>query len=184
MSHELRTPLNAILGFSELMMNEAFAPVDAEQYREQLRDINDSGNQLLEIINNILDLSKIEAGRFKIRDEEIDTAHAIESSIRLIRERARDRNIEIGTEVPDRLPRMRGDAQKVKQMLINLLGNAIKFTPDGGRITVSARTEPDGHLSIAVADNGVGIAEKDKAISRGHLAASVNASRCSFQNSR
>ncbi len=163
MSHELRTPLNAILGFSEMMMNEVFGPVGTDQYREYLRDINDSGNHLLEIINNILDLSKIEAGRFELRDEEIDAVHAIESSIRLIRERARHRNIEIGTDFPDRLPRMRGDSQKVKQILINLLGNAIKFTPEGGRITVSARTEPDGHLSIAVADNGVGIAEKDKA---------------------
>ncbi|MCZ6895277.1 MAG: ATP-binding protein [Gammaproteobacteria bacterium] len=163
MSHELRTPLNAILGFSEMMMNEVFGPVGTEQYREYLRDINDSGNHLLEIINNILDLSKIEAGQFELRDEEVDAVHAIESSIRLIRERARHRNIEIGTDLPDRLPKMRGDSQKVKQILINLLGNAVKFTPEGGRITVSARTEPDGHLSIAVADNGVGIAEKDKA---------------------
>lgn len=160
-SHELRTPLNAIIGFSDMMKNEAFGPLGAEQYNDYVADINDSGNHLLEIINDILDLSKIEAGRFEIRDQEIDPVGAIEGSIRLIRDRARGRNIDIATEVAERLPRMRGDGQKIKQILINLLTNAVKFTPEGGRVMITAKTEPDGHMAISIKDNGVGIAEED-----------------------
>ena len=162
MSHELRTPLNAILGFSEMMRTETFGPLGAPQYKEYLDDINNRGKHLLEIINNILDLSKIEAGRFELKEEEVDPSDTIESSIRLIREQARGHNIEIGTQVPADLPKLWVDGQKVKQMLINLLSNAVKFTPEGGHITISARTETDGHLAISIADDGIGIADADQ----------------------
>ncbi len=145
-----------------MMRSETFGPLGVPQYKEYLDDINDSGKHLLEIINNILDLSKIEAGRFELREEEVDPNDTIESSIRLIREQARSHNIAIGTQVPDDLPKLWVDGQKVKQMLINLLSNAVKFTPEGGNITISAKTESDGHLAISIADDGIGIADADQ----------------------
>ena len=161
MSHELRTPLNAILGFSEVLAERMFGEINAKQ-AEYLADILESGRHLLSLINDILDLSKIEAGRMELEPSEFDLPGAIENTLILVRERAQRRGITLGRAVDERLGTIRADERKVKQVLLNLLSNALKFTPEGGRIEVRAGLH-DGHAQISVTDTGVGIAPEDQA---------------------
>ena len=160
MSHELRTPLNAIIGFSEVLVDRMFGELNEKQ-DEYLKDIYASGQHLLSLINDILDLSKIEAGRMELEAADFDLSSAIDNALVLVRERASRRGITLGHSVDERLGPIRGDERKVKQVFLNLLSNALKFTPEGGRIDVSARLQ-DGAAEIAVADTGVGIAPEDQ----------------------
>src|SRR5499433_3865814 len=137
MSHELRTPLNAIIGFSEVLSERMFGELNEKQ-DEYLKDIYASGQHLLSLINDILDLSKIEAGRMELEVAEFDLPSAIDNALILVRERAGRRGITLGHSVDRQLGRIRGDERKVKQVLLNLLSNALKFTPEGGRIDVRA----------------------------------------------
>ncbi len=161
MSHEIRTPLNAILGFSEIIGKEVLGPVTPPKYREYADDIHQSGAHLLEIINDILDLAKIEAGKLEIEDGEVDVRHAIDASLRFVKERASKAGIALNTEVDADLPALRADKRMVKQMLINLLTNAAKFTPNRGVVTVLATLDRLGALRLSVRDTGVGIATED-----------------------
>jgi GAF domain-containing protein len=160
MSHELRTPLNAIIGFSEVLGDRMFGELTDKQ-EEYLNDIMESGQHLLSLINDILDLSKIEAGRMELELTEFDLPQAIDNAVTLVRERAGRRGIALRQAVDERLGEIRGDERKVKQVLLNLLSNALKFTSEGGRIDVSARFQ-DASAEISVADTGVGIAPEDQ----------------------
>jgi two-component system, NtrC family, sensor kinase len=160
MSHELRTPLNAIIGFSEVLNERMFGELNDKQ-AEYLKDIYASGQHLLSLINDILDLSKIEAGRMELEMSDFDLPSAIDNALTLVRERAGRHGIRLGQAIDDRVGLIRGDERKVKQVLLNLLSNALKFTPEGGRIDVRA-TVNDGMAEISVADTGVGIAPEDQ----------------------
>src|SRR5258705_112375 len=160
MSHELRTPLNAIIGFSEVLAEKMFGDVNDKQ-AEYLQDILESGRHLLSLINDILDLSKIEAGHMELEPADFDLAGVIENALILVRERASRRGITLGSTIDERLGLIRGDERKVKQVLLNLLSNALKFTPEGGRIDVGGRLDGEG-AGGSVADTGVGIAPADQ----------------------
>jgi GAF domain-containing protein len=160
MSHELRTPLNAIIGFSEVLAQGMFGNVNDKQ-AEYLQDILESGRHLLSLINDILDLSKIEAGRMELEVSEFDLPQAIQNALTLVRERALRREIVLHHAIDNRVADIRADERKVKQVLLNLLSNAIKFTPEGGRIEVRA-APADGTVEVSVTDTGVGIAPEDQ----------------------
>jgi GAF domain-containing protein len=160
MSHELRTPLNAIIGFSEVLTTGMFGDINSKQ-KEYLDDILSSGQHLLSLINDILDLSKIEAGRMELEPSTFAIASALESGLTIVRERATRHGITLKASIPKDLPRVEADERKVKQILYNLLSNAVKFTPDGGRVEVRARAE-NGDVRIDVQDNGIGIAPDDQ----------------------
>jgi len=159
-SHELRTPLNAIIGFSEVMLERLFGEVNEKQ-EEYLQDILSSGRHLLSLINDILDLAKIEAGRMELEAGDFDLPQAIDNTLVLIRERAMRRGITVERSVDPALGEINGDERKVKQVLLNLLSNAVKFTPEGGRIAVRA-TAVNGTVEVSVVDTGVGIAPEDQ----------------------
>jgi len=161
MSHELRTPLNAILGFSELMGNATLGPLGNPKYEEYTKDINDSGRHLLALINDILDLSKIEAGKHELDEEDIDIAMTIRSCLVLVKERAKNGEVQLQTNFPEGLPALHADARKFKQILVNLLSNAIKFTPAGGEVTLKAWWRPDSGYVFQIIDTGIGIELKD-----------------------
>ncbi len=161
MSHELRTPLNAIIGFSEVLSERLFGEINDKQ-AEYLRDILDSGRHLLSLINDILDLSKIEAGRMELEPSDFELPGAIENALTLVRERANRHGIELAHTIAPTLGTIRADERKVKQVLLNLLTNALKFTPEGGRIDVRARRHA-GAAEISVTDTGIGIAPEDQA---------------------
>jgi GAF domain-containing protein len=160
MSHELRTPLNAIIGFSEVLLERMFGDLNEKQ-AEYLKDIYASGQHLLSLINDILDLSKIEAGRMELELTEFDLPTAIENALTLVRERAGRRGIALGFTVDERLGQIRADERKIRQVVLNLLSNAIKFTPEGGRIEVRA-VPVNGAVEVWVTDTGVGIAPEDQ----------------------
>jgi two-component system, NtrC family, sensor kinase len=160
MSHELRTPLNAIIGFSEVLSERMFGELNEKQ-EEYLKDIYASGTHLLSLINDILDLSKIEAGRMELELTDFHLPQAIDNALILVRERAGRRGITLEHSMDERLGEIRGDERKVKQVLLNLLSNALKFTPEGGRVEVRAGMV-DGMAEIAVTDTGVGIAPEDQ----------------------
>jgi signal transduction histidine kinase len=160
-SHELRTPLNAILGFSEMMRDEMIGPLGQPRYREFASDIYDSGTHLLAIINDILDLSKIEAGKLELHDEVVSVVELFDTVHRFVRERAGNAGLTIALDVPAGLPPVRADKRALKQVLLNLLSNAIKFTPAGGRITLQAVRGGDGGVEFRVRDTGIGIAAGD-----------------------
>ncbi|MEO3434117.1 ATP-binding protein [Inquilinus sp. CAU 1745] len=162
MSHELRTPLNAIIGFTEALHAEMFGPMDARQ-RDYLADVLGSGHYLLAIINDILDLSKIEAGRLDLSPSPVDVAAMLRDCLALVRERALEKRIRIALEAQDGMPPLNADKLRLKQIALNLLSNALKFTPEGGEIAVSARPAPDGGMEVAVRDTGIGM-------SRDHVA--------------
>jgi two-component system cell cycle sensor histidine kinase PleC len=175
MSHELRTPLNAILGFSEILKGELFGPMNVPAYKTYAGDIHQSGGYLLSLINDILDLSRIEAGRKELRDEPLLIAELIADAHYLLRIKAREKNIVIAEEPSGSLPKLLADRRAVNQVLINLLTNAIKFTPPGGKVSVTAQRNAQGDLDISVADTGPGIPPEEidaamKAFSRGSLA--------------
>jgi GAF domain-containing protein len=160
MSHELRTPLNAIIGFSEVLLQQIFGAVNDKQ-KEYLGDVLSSGRHLLTLINDILDLSKIEAGRMELDLSEFSLGTALESGLTIVRERAARHGISLAAVIAPDLPRIEADERKVKQVLYNLLSNAVKFTPDGGKVEVRARAE-DGAARIDVHDTGIGIAPEDQ----------------------
>jgi two-component system, NtrC family, sensor kinase len=160
MSHELRTPLNAIIGFSEVLSERMFGDLNEKQ-DEYLKDIHASGQHLLSLINDILDLSKIEAGRMELEVTDFDLPMAIDNAMTLIRERAARRSIALHTTVDERLGQVQADERKIRQVLLNLLSNAIKFTPEGGRVEVGAKAV-DGSIEVSVSDTGVGIAPRDQ----------------------
>jgi len=162
MSHELRTPLNAIIGFSEIVAGELFGPIGAPRYVEYAHDIHTSGIHLLSIISDILDLSKIEAGRRELTESTIDLHEAAESSLRLVRGRAENGGVRLVNGIArGAMPRLLADERAVKQILLNLLSNAVKFTPEGGRVSIGAELRGDGSLAICVDDTGIGIACED-----------------------
>ena len=161
MSHELRTPLNAIIGFSEVLLERMFGELNDKQ-AEYLKDIHESGRHLLSLINDILDLSKIEAGRMELELSTFDLSAAISNAMTLVRERAQRHGVQLAAEVDPRLGEWRADERKVKQILLNLLSNAVKFTPEGGRVDVSAKLDTES-VRIAVKDTGIGISADDQA---------------------
>ncbi len=161
MSHELRTPLNAVIGFSEVLIQRMFGALNDKQ-DEYLKDIYASGQHLLSLINDILDLSKIEAGRMELAPAPFHLPIALENAVTLVRERAARHGITLELDLDPRLGELVGDERKVKQVVLNLLSNAVKFTPDGGRITLKAGRR-DGRAEISVADTGIGIAPEDQA---------------------
>src|SRR5262245_21768279 len=160
MSHELRTPLNAVIGFSEVLNERMFGDLNEKQ-DEYLKDIHASGQHLLSLINDILDLSKIEAGRMELELTDFDLPTAIENALMLVRERAGRRSIALHTNIDNRLGQIQADERKVRQVVLNLLSNAIKFTPEGGSIQVGA-VPKDGLVEVSVSDTGVGIAPEDQ----------------------
>jgi two-component system, cell cycle sensor histidine kinase PleC len=155
MSHELRTPLNAIIGFSEIMESGMFGPLGAEKYLEYCRDIHESGQYLLDVINDILDMSKIEAGRIRLELEDTDLNRILADAMRIVTARAQEKKLALNTEITPDI-RLRVDRRAVKQILLNLLSNAVKFTPEGGRITVRGHIA-DEAVMIAIEDTGIGI---------------------------
>jgi two-component system, cell cycle sensor histidine kinase PleC len=155
MSHELRTPLNAIIGFSEIMQAGMFGPIGAEKYQEYCADIHQSGQYLLDVINDILDMSKIEAGRLRLDPEQVELEPFLDDAMRVVSGRANDKKVTIATQI-DRGIRVTADSRLLKQIVLNLLSNAVKFTPESGRITIRVR-ERGTKVSIAIADNGIGI---------------------------
>jgi signal transduction histidine kinase len=160
MSHELRTPLNAVIGFSEMLAARYFGELTAKQ-AEYVNDIHASGKHLLSLINDILDLSKIEAGRMELELSDFDLPAALDNALTLVRERAQRGGVALRLENDPRLQSYRGDERKLKQVVLNLLSNAVKFTPRGGAVSVVAK-QVDGNAEIAVSDTGVGIAPADQ----------------------
>jgi signal transduction histidine kinase len=161
MSHELRTPLNAIIGFSEVLGERMFGELNEKQ-AEYTEDILSSGRHLLSLINEILDLSKVEAGRMELELATFDLPLAIDNARTFVRERATKHGINLDVTVDEQLGDFVGDERKIKQILLNLLSNAVKFTPEGGRIGIKAR-HADGSVEISVSDTGIGIAPEDQA---------------------
>ena len=160
MSHELRTPLNAVIGFSEVLLERMFGDLNPKQ-EEYLHDIVSSGRHLLSLINDILDLAKVEAGRMELELASFSLPDALDNALILIRERAARHGITVGCSVDVRIDRVTADERKFKQIVLNLLSNAIKFTPEGGRVDVTA-TPADGMVEVAVSDTGIGIAPEDQ----------------------
>jgi signal transduction histidine kinase len=160
MSHELRTPLNAVIGFAELLKNETLGPVGCEQYRNYAADIFNSGKHLLGMINDILDLAKLDSGHLELSEEVVDLKEAVNACLRIVEPQAEKAQVRLSAALEAHLPRLRADSRRLKQILINLLSNAVKFTPEGGSITVSAAC-CDGGVVLRVADTGIGIAPED-----------------------
>jgi len=161
MSHELRTPLNAIIGFSEILKSELFGAIGVEKYRDYARDIHESGTHLLSLIGDILDVSKVEAGKVELDEAELPVEHIARASLRLVQPRAAEAQVEVEAEFGHGDARLRGDERMVKQMLLNLLSNAVKFTPEGGTVTLYTRVGEDGGFVLGVRDTGIGIAAED-----------------------
>lgn len=157
MSHELRTPLNAIIGFSEIMRDGMFGPLGNERYREYAIDIHDSGRHLLNVIDDILDISKIEAGRYAIEEQEIDLADVLYWSAEMMRARTMDKNQKVLLDLPDSMPHINADQRAMRQIMLNLLSNAAKFTPAEGRIDIGVVLTDTGELRVVVCDTGIGI---------------------------
>ncbi|HEY5347665.1 MAG TPA: PAS domain-containing sensor histidine kinase, partial [Rhizomicrobium sp.] len=162
MSHELRTPLNAIIGFSEVMTREMFGPVGSPRYVEYSRLIHESGGHLLELINGVLDMSKIEAGKFELYEELFDLEEVVEASVRFVRQPAERGGVALKTQIAPAARTVFADKRAVKQMLVNLLSNGVKFTPRGGEVRLRITLDVRG-LEIAVSDTGVGISSSDLA---------------------
>ncbi len=160
MSHELRTPLNAIIGFSEVLLEKMFGEINAKQ-QDYLGDIHSSGRHLLALINDILDLSKIEAGRMELEPSDFDVPTALQNAMTLVRERAQRHGIALSLDIDPAVGELRADERKFKQILVNLLSNAVKFTPDGGRVALRAQPVDSG-LEFSVSDTGIGIAPEDQ----------------------
>ena len=160
MSHELRTPLNAIIGFSEVMTHKLFGPLGHPNYNDYAEDIRKSGVHLLEIINDILDVSKVEAGKIVLSEDTVDVFELIASCMRLLQPRAEESGLYLGTDLPENRVHLRVDDLRIKQVLLNLLSNAVKFTDKGG-ITIKLTSDPETGVSLQVIDTGVGISEQD-----------------------
>lgn len=161
MTHELRTPLNAVIGFAEVLRDELYGPLGHRLYHDFVADIHESGRHLLAVIDDILDLSKIDFSSREFKPRTIDVGYTIDSAVRMIRHRARNAGILVDVQLDASLPNLSGEEHGIKQILLNLLSNAVKFTPGGGKVTVSAALDPDGGLALAVSDTGIGIAATD-----------------------
>lgn len=161
MSHELRTPLNAIIGFSELIKEEGVGPLNEKQ-KEYIDYIHESGKHLLSLINDILDLSKVESGKMALELSDFDLKPLLEKSMVFIKEKAAKHGIALSTGIEEGVGVIRADERKVKQVVFNLLSNSMKFTPDGGKIGITARKSGDKEISVCVWDTGIGIEEKDR----------------------
>ena len=166
MSHELRTPLNSIIGFSEIIKTETFGPIEQNAYKEYANDIYESGRRLLTIINEILDISKIEAGDRHLNEQVVDVSALVESTMKLLESKARANNLVVSNMLKN-VPRIVGEELALKQVLVNILSNAIKFTPNGGRVTLTNDRDSDGSLRISITDTGIGLDahEIEKALS-------------------
>ncbi len=156
MSHELRTPLNAVIGFSHLIADQAYGPIDG-RYVEHARDINDGGKHLLALVNDVLDFSRLEAGKFQLNEQPLDLRRVLYGVHRLMLPLAESSSLDLRIELPEGLPPLLADERAVRQILINLVGNAVKFTPAGGRVRICAMLEPDRRLCVTVADTGIGM---------------------------
>ena len=161
MSHELRTPLNAVIGFADVIERELFGPMGNDKYVEYIHDIKVSGEHLLDLISDILDLSKVEAGMLELNESVFEVPEVVDASIHLVKGRAARDGVALDIDLPDKLPPVYADERKVKQILVNLLVNAVKFTPSGGRVSLSASTDAQGNVTFVVADTGVGILPGD-----------------------
>jgi signal transduction histidine kinase len=161
MSHELRTPLNAVIGFSDILSTEMLGPLGNAKYKEYAEDIRDSGHHLLQLINDVLDLSKIEAGKMELHEEWLDVRDVIEAARTMVAERGARLQSRVEIDVPGTLPRLFADRRLMLQVVLNLLSNSVKFTPEGGRISIAASRADDGGMAIEVTDTGIGIAEAD-----------------------
>jgi signal transduction histidine kinase len=158
MSHELRTPLNAIIGFSEMLKDELLGPIGEHRYIEYASDIFNSGSHLRDLVNDILDVSKIEAGKLELAEDTIDFARLAPVCLRIVSPRATDMNIRLESRVPPDAPVLVADERLIKQSIVNLLSNAVKFTGAGGTVTLSVAREKSGGVSVSVTDTGIGIA--------------------------
>lgn len=161
MSHELRTPLNSIIGYSDMVRMEMFGPIENPKYSEYLNLVNKSGRYLLELISDILEMSRLESGKAELDENLVRVGCAIQEACLTVDERAQRRRLKIVQEVGEDLPQLRVDTRRLQQMLLNLLTNAIKFTPEEGEVRVRAFARPDGGITAAVEDTGIGISEKD-----------------------
>ncbi|HTP83890.1 MAG TPA: ATP-binding protein [Alphaproteobacteria bacterium] len=159
MSHELRTPLNAVIGFSEVIRNQVLGPVGIERYREYATDINGAGRHLLEIINDILDLSKLDAMKLQLHEEWCVVADLVASTVTILRGEAETKDLRLSIDVPASLPALWVDPLRIRQVLTNLLSNAVKFTPAGGQVSLSAAVEASGELALVIRDTGIGMTE-------------------------
>ncbi len=164
MSHELRTPLNAIIGFSQTMENQVMGPVGNERYQEYVVDIRRSGEHLLSIIHNILDLSKIESGKVEIEDDTVSVTDLIEDAVNMLQIQATEARIDLAVRMEDGLPLFRGSSVKLKQILVNLLSNAVKYTAAEGRVTITAARDYGGGIAIGIEDTGNGMSQRDLAV--------------------
>ncbi len=160
MSHELRTPLNAVIGYSEMLCQEMFGPLGHRRYREYATDINSSGSHLMEVIGDILDVSRIEAGKMELTEAAFAPSDAVEACVRIVSERAASGGVQLQALTTEGLADLYGDEVRIKQIVLNLLSNAIKFTPEGGRVDVGFQID-DGGLVLSVADTGIGIVEDE-----------------------
>lgn len=159
MSHELRTPLNAIIGFADIMQQRLFGPVGNARYVEYIDGIIKSGHHLLSLINDVLDMSRIEAGRLTLVEKDVSIGFAIEQAVELVKVTAGNKGVEISRMVPAGLPLLQADERLVRQMLLNLLSNAVKFTPEGGQIEIAVAMLTDGDLAVRVRDTGMGMSD-------------------------
>ena len=157
MSHELRTPLNAIIGFSESIKQEIFGPLGNEKYREYIADISDSGQHLLELITDILDVSAIEAGKLELHEERLEIDQLVDASVRIVKHRAKIKKVRLSIEIDDGLPQLYADERRIKQIFLNLLSNAVKFTPPEGSVALKASLDDGNALIFTVADTGIGM---------------------------
>ncbi|HIJ43261.1 MAG: ATP-binding protein [Rhodospirillales bacterium] len=179
MSHDLRTPLNAIMGFAEMMEVKTFGPLGDPHYEEYAKDIHNGGNLLVSLIDDILDISKIEAGKYELDEETLDVSMIVQSSVKMIATLAEARKLHLATDMEPNLPMLLGDKRAITQILNNLLSNAVKFTPADGKVTVSAKLDGDGSINVLVADTGEGMSSHDiaKALNPFEQADSVHARR-------
>jgi len=160
-SHEIRTPLNAIIGFSEVMMEERFGPVGSQRYRDYLHDIHVSGTHMLSLINDLLDLSKIEAGKMELAFESVAVNETIQECVALMQPQANRERIIIRTSLSAEVPNVVADQRSLRQILLNLLSNAVKFTGAGGQVIVATALEDNGEVTLRIRDTGIGMSEKD-----------------------
>ena len=161
MSHELRTPLNAVIGFAQVMRHEYLGPLGSARYREYAAGIEESGQHLLGLIEDILDVSRIESGELSLHEERVEVAELMDSVGRLVRPRADNAKVMLYVEPVAELPALRGDPRRLRQVLLNLVANAVKFTPAGGRVELRAERGEDGSLALVVSDTGIGIKPED-----------------------
>lgn len=161
MSHELRTPLNAVIGFSEIIHQQIFGPIGETRYVDYAKDIHASGTHLLQVINDILDISKAEAGKVELRETPVDLARALAACVKIVGPRAEAGQVRIEVDVPEDAPLLLADEQRLRQIVLNLLSNAVKFTPPGGRVNAGCGLDPDGALRLSIADTGIGMREQD-----------------------